>query len=80
MNYVPVNDPLPPDDSHTWARPASPPCPDCECCSAALCARSIERDTACHWEGSSPDFDLARCPCWRRGSKARLRLAGGANE
>jgi hypothetical protein len=73
MSYVPVNDPAPPDDFHAWARPVSPACPDCECCSAALCERAIGRDTACHWEGRSPDFDLANCPCWRQGSAARQR-------
>lgn len=64
-------------DYHHWERPASPPCPDCVCCSAALCARAIERDTACHLEGSSPDYDLSRCPCWRQANADRLREEHG---
>lgn len=62
-------------DSHRWERPASTPCPDCECCSYALCQRAIAKDTACHWEGSSGDFDVSRCPCWLKDSWARRRLA-----
>jgi hypothetical protein len=70
-NWIPVNDPLPPDDTHTWARPASEPCPDCDCCSKALCELAVEKaaanefDGACHFLGTSADFDLAQCPCWR---------------
>ena len=58
-------------DFHRWERPAGKPCPHCECCSAALCARAIEKDSACHWEGAGSDFDLSVCPCWRQGSSAR---------
>lgn len=58
-------------DFHQWVRPVSEPCEHCECCSAALCQRAVERDSACHWEGRSGDFDLARCPCWTLGSPLR---------
>jgi len=58
-------------DHHTWVRPESPPCPDCVCCSAALCELAVKKGTACHWEGRSGDFDLSRCPCWRGGSGAQ---------
>jgi hypothetical protein len=76
-NWMPTNDPLPPDDFHTWARPASPPCPDCECCTTALCELAITKDTACHWEGGQGgDFDVSQCPCWRQGSAARTRIGG----
>lgn len=64
--WIPTNDPPPPDDHHTWARPAPEACPDCDCCSARLCALAIEKRTACHWEGRSGDFDLAECPCWQK--------------
>lgn len=81
MTYIPVNDPAPPDDFHTWARPAPPPCPDCECCTAALCERAIERDTACHWEGQpGGDFDLSRCPCWRPTDAGRALARRGASD
>lgn len=75
MTYglIPVSDPLPPDDFHTWAKPAPEPCPDCECCSDRLCRQAIQKDTACHWEGTGDH--LADCPCWRQGSKARARIA-----
>lgn len=54
-------------DSHMWVRPASAPCPNCDCCSAALCALAKEKDGACHWYGSGhpADVDLSRCPCWK---------------
>lgn len=63
--WIPVNDPPPPDDFHTWARPASPPCPDCECCSARLCTTAKERGMACLQVGDQgPDvMDLRGCPC-----------------
>lgn len=71
--WIPTNDPPPPDDFHTWARPASEPCPDCDCCSKRLCQLAIERDAAGEMDGAchmlsdaSADFDLSECPCWRR--------------
>lgn len=64
-------------DRHHWERPTSPPCQDCECCTARLCAVAIEKGTACHFEGGSGDFDLSRCPCWRPNSPARARAAEG---
>lgn len=73
--WIPANDPPPPDDFHTWAQPASEPCPDCPCCSARLCARAIEKNSACHHEAGTGDYDVSKCPCWLRGSTARARLA-----
>lgn len=70
--WIPTNDPPPPDDYHTWARPAGAPCPDCECCTDRLCGTAIEKNTACHWEGRGDR--LADCPCWLKGSTARLRI------
>jgi hypothetical protein len=70
-NWIPVNDPPPPDDFHTWARPESEACPDCDCCSRRLCQQARDRDAAghidgaCHLLGQSADYDLAQCPCWR---------------
>ncbi|MFG2046024.1 hypothetical protein ACGFIW_01170 [Micromonospora sp. NPDC048935] len=64
-------------DFHHWERPASEPCPNCVCCSAALCKLAIEKDTACHFEGSSADYNLADCPCWRKANAARLLAEHG---
>ncbi len=63
-------------DHHMWVSPSSgDPCPYCECCTARLCRRAIDKDTACHWEGSqSSDYDLSKCPCWPAGSAARTAL------
>lgn len=62
-------------DHHRWVRPAADPCPDCVCCSARLCKRAITRDSACHLEGArGGDYDPSKCPCWQRGSAARVRL------
>lgn len=69
--WVPVGDPPPPDDTHTWARPAGLPCPHCECCSALLCQRAILRSTTCEMEGTAGDLPLSMCPCWRPDSAAR---------
>lgn len=52
-------------DYHHWERPVSPPCPHCQCCSEQLCSRAVAKDSACHWVGTSSDFDLSACPCWR---------------
>lgn len=80
MAWIPVSDPLPPDDFHTWARPAPPECPDCGCCSERLCRKAIEDNSACHWLGRSEDFELSKCPCWRPDSPARVRLAAETSE
>ncbi|OJF10400.1 hypothetical protein EDD30_2603 [Couchioplanes caeruleus] len=64
--WVPVDFPPPPDDFHTWAKPAPTPCPDCDCCSKALCDKAIADDSACHLLGNANDFDLTECPCWRK--------------
>jgi len=53
-------------DYHTWVRPESPPCPDCECCTAALCAKAVAENLACHLVGRGSDYDLSLCPCWRK--------------
>jgi hypothetical protein len=63
-------------DFHRWERPASPPCPHCVCCSAALCTLAIAKKSACHHEGSGASaYDLADCPCWRRDSEAQRAFA-----
>lgn len=63
MTWIPVSDPPPPDDFHTWARPASAPCPDCLCCSARLCNSARAQQSFCDVVGSGADFDLGKCPC-----------------
>lgn len=67
----PFADGTPVGDHHHWERPQGEPCPNCDCCSARLCQLAIDRTTsgewdgACHFLGTSADFDLAECPCWR---------------
>lgn len=63
--YIPVSDPPPPDDFHTWARPASPDCPDCPCCTLALCQRARDKHQPCEWVSPTrPGYmDVSKCPC-----------------
>jgi hypothetical protein len=70
--WIPVE---PVGDHHSWAIPASEPCPDCECCSRRLCERAREKNSACHWEATGSDFDLSKCPCWR--TVATVQPVGG---
>lgn len=56
-------------DGHRWVRPGSPPCPNCQCCSAALCekarnAYTLDQNCAYHGERSLWD-QLTACPCPR---------------
>jgi hypothetical protein len=58
--------PLEDPEGHRWVRPASPPCPHCECCSEDLCELSNERASLCrHISDKGPDVDprVATCPC-----------------
>ncbi|PRY35318.1 hypothetical protein [Umezawaea tangerina] len=53
-------------EGHRWVRPASPPCPRCECCSEDLCELSNQRATLCrNVSDTGPDVDprVASCPC-----------------
>jgi hypothetical protein len=63
--WIPVNDPPPPDDFHTWARPAPADCPDCDCCSVRLCETAKERGSSCRQAGDQGPgvMDLSDCPC-----------------
>jgi hypothetical protein len=59
---------MPAGDDHTWVRPTSQPCPDCTCCSAALCQQAEEQDQQCRCVGRSPRASVSarlfdRCPC-----------------
>lgn len=50
-------------DGHTWMR-SSTDCPDCKCCSAALCDRARSGLLGCNNVSSgASDFDLSQCPC-----------------
>lgn len=51
-----------------YVRPASTPCPNCPCCSAALCEKALAdpweglRDCATH--AARADWDIVKgCPC-----------------
>jgi hypothetical protein len=59
-------------DFHRWVRPASPACPGCECCSAALCTTAAARELPCSTVGTSADFNLDRCPCAALAAARRL--------
>lgn len=58
---------VPAGDVHTWVRPESPPCPNCECCTAALCELA-----AAHGGGgwcavfAVYSETVALCPCSTR--------------
>ncbi len=67
--WVPANDPsLPEIEGHTWQR-GSWNCPDCQCCSLALCTEARETarncaETATNINGDAQMYDaLAACPC-----------------
>ena len=63
-HWIPVSDPTPPDDHHTWARPAPDGCPNCRCCSKRLCETAKEKGSFCDFVGApGGDFDLSECPC-----------------
>lgn len=67
-------------EGHRWVRPASPPCPRCECCSEDLCQLSNERATLCsHVSDIGPDVDprVESCPCtaYQADEDARILLS-----
>lgn len=49
-----------------YERPANPPCPDCDCCTAVLCEQGRSNVSGCLLAGD-PDPGLrerlAECPC-----------------
>lgn len=52
-------------DGHVWARPVIN-CPDCKCCTLALCTKAREWDTSCWQEGGGNkegQHPLDNCPC-----------------
>lgn len=60
--------PLYDPEGHRWVRPGSTPCPDCKCCSAALCEKAREAEHQnlrdCAWHAATADRDIVRdCPC-----------------
>jgi hypothetical protein len=63
-------------DGHQWVRPAGPPCPTCECCSADLCRLATDRARRCsHYVGNEPNTaDVSACPCttYARDEDARI--------
>lgn len=68
--WVFVANPVPPDDHHTWARPAGDDCPDCGCCTDILCRTARERGVPCASVGSG-GMDLTGCLCALRAELAR---------
>lgn len=69
-----------------YVRPAQPPCPDCSCCTAVLCARGRMSPGRCH-SHTAPDTweTVVDCPCsaettpgtyaWRVAQVRVVRLA-----
>ncbi|WP_043535504.1 hypothetical protein [Salinispora tropica] len=59
---------------HTWARPPSPDCGACGCCTAPLCATATERGLPC-WALVSAGpavMNVSGCPCAPVAGKDRL--------
>lgn len=51
-------------DYHSWVRPAGADCPDCECCTQALCAVGRTVLDGCEGTASWASRELVRgCPC-----------------
>lgn len=57
--------------AHVWVSPA---CPDCDCCTARLCATAAQRGRSCWAVGARGRgvMDVSGCPC------APLRKPGGS--
>lgn len=58
---------MPAGDYHSWVKPPSPNCPDCECCTSALCSRATSGGVPC-WvlvNGRPTDgvMDVSGCQC-----------------
>ena len=59
--------PFPEPFGPIYERPASAPCPDCECCSAALCGKARAELAPCSaFVDGGPDqgvMNVNTCPC-----------------
>lgn len=68
MDDAPFPEPFGP----IYQRPASPPCPDCECCSAALCGKARDEQSPCSafGDGGPGVMNVNTCPCAPVGSPA----------
>jgi hypothetical protein len=60
--------PLLDPEGHRWVRPGSTPCPNCPCCSAALCEKARtdpwEGLRECAFHAARADWDTVKdCPC-----------------
>lgn len=64
MSY-PGLPPLEDPEGHQWVRPASPPCPHCDCCSAELCQKAVDGHMLCaHYVSRGPGVaDVSQCRC-----------------
>ncbi|MGV9271495.1 hypothetical protein ACWDRR_43415 [Kitasatospora sp. NPDC003701] len=67
-----IDDPsLDAPDGHTWQRPAPDDCPDCDCCTARLCAQAAQdtdpvtgtQGIPCVWLAPSDADTVRGCPC-----------------
>lgn len=69
-------------DGHTWMKPPSEDCPDCDCCTARLCMEADRRGAHCAMvmERGPGVMDVASCPCGDRvveRVRESVREAGG---
>ncbi|MFF5968161.1 hypothetical protein ACFY64_31460 [Streptomyces collinus] len=70
----PVHEPFGPE----YVRPANPACPDCDCCSAALCA--LGRASVMECKGSTEGDAVERvanCPCSAESTRGTLSWRAG---
>lgn len=67
MSYV---EPFGPE----YVRPAGAPCPDCECCTAALCARGRASVLRCvnHVDAEELKESVRECPCSAESTRGTL--------
>lgn len=76
MTGDPFADGMPAGDFHTWVRPQGDACPDCECCTAALCEKARDTGFDCsHHVSGRAHIDVSMCAC-----TTRLKVFGPAQE
>lgn len=56
-------------DGHAWMKPAPDDCPNCDCCTAALCEKAVRLVAECWIYLSGADDETVKrvreCPCDR---------------
>ncbi|MDQ1018802.1 hypothetical protein [Streptomyces afghaniensis] len=72
---APVHEPFGP----IYVRPANPDCPDCDCCTAALCAKGRASVSECsgHVDDESLVDRVTGCPCSAESTRGTLSWRAG---